>query len=50
MIITSTEEKSKEIVRNFENDITDILKLFPERVLSMKTFEGFIKKSVETYG
>lgn len=50
MIITSTEEKSKEIVRNFENDITDILKLFPERVLSMKTFEGFIKNSIEKYG
>lgn len=50
MIITSTEEKSKEIVSNFENDITDILKLFPERVLSMKTFEGFIKNSIEKYG
>lgn len=47
MFITSTEEKSKEIV---EMDIRAILGLFPERVLAMKTFEGFVKKSVDDYG
>lgn len=50
MIITSTEEKSKEITINLKNDINDILKLFPERVLQMKTFEGFIKTSIDKYG
>ena len=37
------EEKEK-------SDISEILKLFPEKVLSMKTFETFIKNAVEKKG
>lgn len=46
MFVTSTEEKVKEVI---ETDIESILNLFPDRVIAMKTFEGFIKKAVETY-
>ena len=50
MIVTSTEEKSKEIIISGENSIEEILRMFPERVVQMKTFEGFIKNSVEKHG
>ncbi len=49
MFVTSTEEKAKEI-ESLGTSVDSILNLFPDRVLAMKTFEGFIKKSVETYG
>ena len=40
----SNEEKIKPIEEDIVNfDISEILKLFPEKVLSMKTFESFIK-------
>ena len=44
------EEKSKEIIISGENSIEEILRMFPERVVQMKTFEGFIKNSVEKHG
>lgn len=50
MIITSTEEKSKEIVIGEEKNIDEILKMFPERVLQMKTFENFLKSSIDKHG
>ena len=51
MFVTSTEEKIKLIEEEKEkSDISEILKLFPEKVLSMKTFETFIKNAVEKKG
>ncbi len=49
MFVTSTEEKIKEI-EIIETNTDSILNMFPDRVLAMKTFENFIKKSIETYG
>ena len=51
MLVTSTEEKIKCIPENIDDcDLSEILKLFPEKVLAMKTFESFIKESVEKHG
>lgn len=49
MFVTSTEEKVKSISEN-ASGISEILNLFPEKVLSMKTFESFIINAVEKYG
>ena len=51
MLVTSTEEKIKCISEDFHNgEISEILNMFPEKVLEMKTFENFIKNSVEKHG
>ena len=47
MVVTDTEERIKE---SSKGDLNEILELFPKRVLEMKTFESFIKNSVEKYG
>ena len=49
MFVTSTEEKIKEI-EIIETNTDSILNMFPDRVLAMKTFENFIKRSIENYG
>ncbi len=49
LLITSTEEKVK-CISEEQNDISKILNLFPLKVLEMKTFENFIKESIEKYG
>ncbi len=51
MLVTSTEEKIKCISEDFQSgEISEILNMFPEKVLEMKTFENFIKNSVEKHG
>ena len=51
MLVTSTEEKIKCVSENLvDYDISEILKLFPEKVLTMNTFETFIKESVAKHG
>ena len=51
MLVTSTEEKIKCISEDFHSgEISEILNMFPEKVLEMKTFENFIKNSVEKHG
>jgi len=51
MLVTSTEEKIKCISEEFQSgEISEILNMFPEKVLEMKTFENFIKNSVEKHG
>lgn len=47
MVVTDTEERIKEASKG---DFNEILELFPKRVLEMKTFESFIKNSIEKYG
>lgn len=47
MVVTDTEERIKE---SSKGDLNEIFELFPKRVLEMKTFESFIKNSVEKYG
>ena len=51
MLVHSTEEKIKTISDEIENgNIAELLKIFPERIIEMKTFEPFIKNAVEKYG
>ena len=51
MLITSTEEKIKCVSEDFKTgEISEILNMFPEKVLEMKTFENFIKNSIEKHG
>lgn len=47
MVVTDTEERIKE---SSKGDLNEILILFPKRVLEMKTFESFIKNSIEKFG
>jgi hypothetical protein len=47
MVVTDTEERIKEASKG---DLNEIFQLFPKRVLEMKTFESFIKNSVQKYG
>lgn len=47
MVVTDTEERIKE---SSKGNLNEILELFPKRVLEMKTFESFIKNSIEKYG
>ena len=51
MLVQSTEEKIKCVSSDVEDDeIEEILNLFPPKVLAMKTFENFIIEAIGKYG